>query len=123
MSAVGAAVEPEDESAQHCLEAALEGIAKATRFYDFENAWITGLQMVSASGGTDARDQVLVAAGRRLHALGPLQDDVARRRWLDQIAAEAQLRGDSQLSADLAAMTAAELREAFALAADDLAGC
>ena len=122
MSAAVAAVEPEDESAQRCLAAALEGIAKATRFYDFENAWITGLRMVSASGSTDARDQVLVAAGRRLHALGPLQDDVARRRWLDQIAAEAQLRGDRQLSADLAAMTAAELRETFVLAADDLAG-
>ncbi len=121
MSAAEAVVEPEDESAQRCLEAALEGIAKATRFYDFENAWITGLRMVSASGGTDARDQVLVAAGRRLHALGPLQDDAARRRWLDQIVAEAQLRGDSQLSADLAAMTAAELHEAFDLAAEDLA--
>ncbi len=120
MSAVEAAAEPEDESAQRCLEAALEGIAKATRFYDFENAWITGLRMVSASGGTDARDQVLVAAGRRLHALGRLQDDVARRRWLDQIAAEAQLRSDSQLSVELTAMTAAELRETFALAAGDL---
>ena len=121
MSAIEAAAEPQDESAQRGLEAALEGIARATGFYDFENAWITGLRMVSASDGAEARDRVLVAAGRRLHALGPLQDDVARRRWLDQIAHEAQLRGDSQLSADLAAMTAAELRETFALAADDLA--
>ena len=37
MSAVESAAEPEDESAQRCLEAALEGIAKATSFYDFEN--------------------------------------------------------------------------------------
>ena len=120
MSAIEAAVEPEDESTQRVLEAALGDIARATSFYDFEHAWIAGLRTASASDGTDGRDRVLAAAGRRLHALGPLQDDVARRRWLDQIADEVQLRGDGHLRTDLAALAAAELRETFALAADDM---
>ena len=120
MSAIEAAVEPEDESTQRGLEAALEDIARATSFYDFEHAWVAGLRTASASDGTDGRDRVLATAGRRLHALGPLQDDVARRRWLDHIADEVQLRGDGHLRTDLAALAAAELRETFALAADDM---
>ncbi|WP_420626346.1 hypothetical protein [Candidatus Poriferisodalis sp.] len=120
MNAIDAVVEPPDESAQRDLEAALEDIAKATSFYDFEDAWTSGLRMVPASDGNNARDRVLATAGRRLSSLGELQDDVARRGWLRHVADEVQLRGDDRLGADLKAVTAAELREAFARAADDL---
>ncbi|MCY4517706.1 MAG: hypothetical protein OXB99_10765 [Acidimicrobiaceae bacterium] len=120
MSAIDVVVEPSDDSARPGLGAALAGIARATTFYDFENAWITGLRMVSASDGADARDRVLAAAGERLSALGELQDDVARRSWLDQIAEEVRLRSDGELSNELERVAAAELREAFAHVVDDL---
>ncbi len=120
MSAIDIVVEPSDDSARPGLGAALAGIARATTFYDFENAWITGLRMVSASDGDDARDRVLAAAGERLSAFGELQDDVARRSWLDQIAEEVRLRSDGELSSELERVAAAELREAFAHVVDDL---
>ena len=102
------------------VERALEGITRAASFYDFENAWISGLRVASTSGRDDLRDQVLAAAGRRLGALGELQDDIARRSWLRHIAHEVQLRGGGRLDADLKSVTAVELREAFAGAAADL---
>lgn len=120
MNAFETIAESQDDPTQRGLEAALEGIAKAASFYEFENAWITGLRMVSASEGNDARDRVLEAAGRRLLALGPLQNDVARRGWLNQMAQEVSLRGEDQIGTDLAAVTAAELQEAFARASEDL---
>ena len=120
MSTIDAVVEPPDDSAHRGLRKALEDIATATSFYDFEDAWISGLRMVLASDGENARDRVLATAGRRLNSLGEFQDDVARRSWLRQIAEEVQLRGDDRLSADLEAVAAAELREAFARAAGDL---
>ena len=123
MSAIDAVVEPPDDSAHRGLREALEDIATATSFYDFEDAWISGLRMVPASDGEDARDRVLATAGRRLSSLGEFQDDVARRSWLHQIAEEVQLRGDNRLGADLEAVAAAELREAFARAAGDLPNC
>ena len=120
MSAIDIVVEPSDDSARPGLGAALAGIARATTFYDFENAWITGLRMVSASDGDDARDRVLAAAGERLSAFGELQDDVARRSWLDQIAEEVRLRGVGELSSELERVVAAELPEAFAHVVHDL---
>ena len=120
MSAIDIVVEPSDDSARPGLGAALAGIAGATSFYEFENAWITGLRMVSASDGDDARDRVLAAAGERLGAFGDLQDDVARQSWLDQIADEVRFRSDGELSSELARVATAELREAFARVVGDL---
>ncbi len=120
MSAIDIVVEPPDDSARSGLKAALAGIAQATTFYDFENAWITGLRMVTASDGDGARDRVLAAAGERLSAFGELQDDVARRSWLDQIAEEVRLRSGGELSSELERVAATELREAFARVVGDL---
>ena len=120
MSAIETSAGQPGDTAHGAVEAALERIARATRFYDFENAWITGLRMVSASDGDGARNSVLTAAGKRLSALGELKDDVARRSWLDQIAEEVRLRSDGELSSELERVAVAELREAFARAADDL---
>lgn len=121
MSVVDAVVECSDDSARPEVEAVLAGIAQATGFHDFENAWISGLRATSAPGGNSTRDRVLAAAGRRLRAIGELPDDVARRSWLEQIAEEARLRGDDALSSDLEKVAAVELREAFARVVGDLA--
>ncbi len=120
MSAIETSAGQPGDAAHGAVEAALERIARATRFYDFENAWITGLRMVSASDGDGARNSVLAAAGKRLSTLGEVKDDVARRSWLDQTAEEVRLRSDGELSSELERVAAAELREAFARAADDL---
>ena len=120
MNAIDAAVEPSDGSAHCDLETALKDIATATSFYDFEEAWTSGLRMVSASGGGDARDRILAAAGQRLRSFGELQDDVARRGWLRHFADEVRLRRDARLGCRLADIAAAELREAFAGANGDL---
>lgn len=120
MSDTEAVSETPSDSLSSDLERALERIARAASFYDFENAWISGLRVATYSGRDDLRDQVSAAAGRRLSTLGELPDDVARRNWLRHIAHEVQLRGDGRLSADLKSVTAVELREAFAGAADDL---
>ncbi|WP_419839390.1 hypothetical protein [Candidatus Poriferisodalis sp.] len=120
MSAIESSAGQPDDTAHGAVEAALERIARATRFYDFEDAWISGLRAVSTSGDNELRDRVLIAAGQRLHSLGELHDDAARRRWLEQIAAEVQLRGEEPLSAGLQTIATAELRETFARAADDL---
>ncbi len=119
MSAIETIASTPDDSARQRLEAALAGVAQATSFYDFENAWITGLRMVSASDGNDARDRVLVAAGERLHTFGELQDDVARRSWLEQVVEEVRLRS-GDLNSELEAVAAAELREAFVRVTSDL---
>ena len=120
MSAIEVSVGQPGETAHGEVNAALERIARATRFYDFEDAWISGLRAASTSGDNELRDRVLIAAGQRLHSLGELHDDAARRRWLEQIAAEVQLRGEEPLSAGLQTIATAELRETFARAADDL---
>ncbi len=120
MNAIDTVVETADNSACIEVEAALADIARATRFYDFEHAWISGLRTASDVSGNEQRERVLMAAGRRLHALGELPDDVARRNWLEQIAVEVELRGMGGLSADLGAMAAGELREAFARISGDL---
>ena len=121
MNAIDAAGEPPDGSAHCDVETALTDIAKATSFYDFEDAWTSGLRMVPASDSSDARDRILATAGQRLSSFGELRDDIARRGWLRHIAQEVQLRGDKRLGADLEAVAAAELREAFAGANGDLA--
>ncbi len=119
MSAIETVTDTSDNSARQVLEAAVAGVAQATSFYEFENAWITGLRMVSDSGGNDARDRVLAAAGARLHGFGELQDDVARRSWLEQVAEEVRLRS-GDLNSELETVAAAELREAFVRVASDL---
>lgn len=120
MNAIETVSESSGNSAQSALENALAGIAQATTFYDFEIAWISGRRMVLESDSDDACDLVLAAAGRRLRVLGELPNDVARRNWLEQIAAEVQLRGEKRLSADLRTVAAAELREAFVRVTDEL---
>ncbi|WP_420439786.1 hypothetical protein [Candidatus Poriferisodalis sp.] len=120
MSAIETSAGQPGNTPHGAVEAALERIARATRFYDFENAWILGLRAASTSDDNELRDRVLMAAGKRLSALGELKDDVARRRWLDQIADEVSLRSDGELSSELERVAVAELRKAFARAADDL---
>ena len=120
MSAIETSADQPGNTPHGAVEAALERIARATRFYDFENAWISGLRAASTSDDNELRDPVLMAAGKRLRALGELKEDVARRRWLDQIADEVSLRSDGELSSELERVAVAELREAFARAADDL---
>ena len=120
MSAIETSADQPGNTPHGAVEAALERIARATRFYDFENAWISGLRATSTSNDNELRDRVLMAAGKRLSALGELKDDVARRRWLDQIADEVSLRSDGELSSELERVAVAELRKAFARAADDL---
>ncbi|MDE0318932.1 MAG: hypothetical protein OXI97_03545 [Acidimicrobiaceae bacterium] len=78
------------------------------------------MRAAKAGEHSGARDQVLMAAGRRLHALGELPGDVARRCWLEQVAEGVLVYGDSELGSDLRAMIAAELREAFARIAGEL---
>lgn len=120
MSVIETVSESSGNSPQGALEAALDGIAQTTSFYDFEIAWITGLRTVSGSDGDDARNDVLAAAGERLCALGELQDDVARRGWLRHIAEAVRLRGDGWIGDDLEQVAATEAREAFARITGDL---
>lgn len=120
MSAIETVSESSGDPAQSGLETALESVVQATSFYDFENAWITGLRMVSGSDGDDARNRVLTAAGKRLCVIGELQDDVARRGWLRHIAETVRLRGDSWIGGDLERVAASEAREAFARVTGDL---
>ena len=120
MSVIDSLVDTSDETARPKLEAALAGIAQATSFYDFENAWITGLRMVTGSNGHEDGNRVLAAAGERLHVLGELQDDVARRGWLRHIAETVKFRGDDWIGGDLERVAAREAREAFARVIGDL---
>lgn len=119
MSSTNTVVESSDESARPEVETALADIAQATSFYDFEDAWVSGVRATSAFEGNDARDRVLAAAGQRLRSIGELPDDVARRSWLEHIAEEVRLRG-GDLGSELERVAAAELREAFARVLGDL---
>ena len=96
------------------VNSALERIAEATDFVEFEQAWIHGLRQLSASDGSDCRALLLAEAGRRLSVFDDIKYDIARRHWLDQVVAEVRLRGDSPLERGLAVVATKELREAFA---------
>ncbi|MDE0133301.1 MAG: hypothetical protein OXM54_00545 [Acidimicrobiaceae bacterium] len=120
MNVIDTVARPSDDASRAEVETAIAEIARATSFYVLENAWVTGLRAAKASKLSGARDQVLIAAGRRLHTLGELPDDVARRCWLEQVAEGVRVYGDSELGSDFRAMIAAELREAFARIAGEL---
>lgn len=114
---------PPGEPTQELVDSALDRITDATNFYEFEQAWIHGLRRLSlsASNGNDERALVLAEAGRRLKVFDEMTDDVARRSWLRQMVEEVRLHGDVLLGGELAAVTANELREAFARARPEIA--
>ncbi|MYL10627.1 MAG: hypothetical protein F4010_00410 [Cenarchaeum sp. SB0669_bin_11] len=86
---------------------------------ELERTWCEGLRCHRDHGD---RDRILAQAGARLGVFDEEASEPLRRSWLRQVAEEVRLRNDQPLSAPLATLATAELREAFALAADDLAG-
>ena len=96
---------------------ALARVAGATDEHELEAAWVSGLrgQRVPA-----ARDRILAAAGHRLGSFDEVIDDFLRHHWLADVVEEVRLRGDRALGEELATVMAAEVREAFARAGDDL---
>ena len=112
---------PSVEPAQEIVNSALERIAEAMDFYEFEQAWIEGLRGLPASNGGDMRETLLAEAGKRLGMFDEIADDMARRNWLRQVSEEVRLRGDAPLGGKLAAVAADELREAFARARPEIA--
>ena len=101
------------------IESVLERIGHAVDMSELERAWCEGLRCHQDHGN---RDRILAEAGARLGVFDEAVSEPLRRSWLRQVAEEVQLRNDQPLSAALATLATAELREAFALAADDLAG-
>lgn len=101
------------------IESVLERIRDAVDMPELERAWCEGLRCHRDHGD---RDRILAEAGARLGVFDEAASEHLRRSWLRQVAEEVQLRNDQPLSAPLATLVTAELREAFALAADDLAG-
>ncbi len=112
---------PSVDPTQETVNSALERIAEAMDFYEFEQAWIEGLRRLPASYGGDMREMLLAEAGKRLGMFDEIADDVARRSWLRQVVEEVRLRGDASLGGELAAVAADELREAFARARPEIA--
>ena len=109
------ASKPPPELTQEIVNSVLERIAGATEFFEFEQAWIDGLRILSASNAGEARSLILAEAGGRLKMFDEIPDDLARRGWLRQVVEEVRLRGDGSLG-ELAAVATNELREAFARA-------
>ena len=107
------APKPPAQPKQATVNSALERITEATEFFEFEQAWIDGLRILSASGAGEARALLLAEAGRRLKMFDEIPDDLARRGWLRQVVEEVRLRGDGSLGG-LAVVATNELREAFA---------
>ena len=112
---------PSAEPTQEIVDSALQRIAEATDYYEFEQAWIEGLRRLSASNAGDMRVLLLAEAGRRLNVFDEMADDAARRSWLRQVVEEERLRGNASLGGELAAVAANELREAFARARPEIA--
>jgi len=113
------------------VDSALARVAGATDEHELEAAWVAGLRGRREPAD---RDRILAAAGRRMHAfdevvddrlrrhwLDDVVDDRLRRHWLDDVVHDLQGRSGEPLGEDLAAVMAAEIREAFARAGDDLA--
>ncbi len=109
------ASKPPPELTQEIVNSVLERIAGATEFFEFEQAWIDGLRILSASNAGEARSLILAEAGGRLKMFDEIPDDLARRGWLRQVVEEIRLRGNGTLGG-LAAVATNELREAFARA-------
>ena len=107
------ASKPPPELTQEIVNSVLERIAGATEFFEFEQAWIDGLRILSASNAGEARSLILAEAGGRLKMFDEIPDDLARRGWLRQVVEEVRLRGDGSLG-ELAVVATNELREAFA---------
>lgn len=112
--------DPSAESTQEIIDSALERIADATDFYEFEQAWIEGLRRLSTPNCGDMRTHLLAEAGRRLSVFDDVADDVARRNWLRQLVEEVRLRGDASLEGELASVATNEFREAFARARTEI---
>ncbi len=115
-----APLNPSGEPTQKIVDSALQRIADATSFYEFEQSWIEGLRCLSTANG-GARALLLAEAGKRLSVFDEVADDAARRPWLRQVVEEVRLRGDASLGGGLAAVAANELREAFARARSEIA--
>ena len=101
------------------IDSVLERIGRAVDVSELERAWCEGLR---CHRDHDDRDRILAEAGARLGVFDEAASEPLRRSWLRQVAEEVRLRDDQPLSEPLAVLVTAELREAFALAADDLAG-
>ena len=114
------APKPPAQPKQAIVNSALERITGATEFFEFEQAWIHGLRILSATGAEEARALLLAEAGGRLKMFDEIPDDLARRGWLRQVVEEIRLRGNGTLGG-LAAVATNELREAFARAAPAIA--
>ena len=114
------APKPPAQPKQAIVNSALERITEATEFFEFEQAWIDGLRILSASGAGEARALLLAEAGGRLKMFDEIPDDLARRGWLRQVVEEIRLRGNGTLGG-LAAVATNELREAFARAGPAIA--
>lgn len=116
-----AAPNPSVESTRERVSSALERMADATDYYEFEQAWVEGLRGLPVSNGDDPRAEILAEAGRRLSLFDELANDIARRSWLRHVVEEVRLRGDASLGGGLAGVAVDELREAFARARPDIA--
>ena len=108
-----------ESSAAQSIESPLVRIGRAVDPQELERAWCEGLRCHRDRAD---RDRILAEAGARFGVFDNAASEPLRRNWLRQVAEEVRLSGNQPLSEPLAAVVTTELREAFALAADDLAG-
>ena len=101
------------------IDSVLERIGRAVDMPELEKAWCEGLRCHRDRGD---RNRILAEAGARLGVFDEAASEPLRRSWLRQVAEEVRLRDDPPLDGTLTTLATAELREAFALAASDLAG-
>ncbi len=99
------------------VESILEHVGRVVDEHDFERIWAQGLVQFQSPND---REQILVAAGRRLCVFDDAPRDALRRSWLRRVADEVRSRGDSALGGNLAPLVSVEMREAFAYAEGDL---
>ena len=107
-----------DSAHAHTVDSALSRIIDAADEHELEAEWVAGLRDLRDPSD---RDRILAAAGRRIHVFGDVVDDRLRHRWLDDVVHDLQGRAGEPLGEELSVITAAEIKEAFARAADDLA--
>lgn len=100
------------------FEPVLERIRRAADMHELERAWCEGLR---CHRRRSHREGILTEAAAQISAFGD-EVEPLRLNWLRQVAEEAWLMGDRPLGEPLAAVAAAEMREAFAVAGEDLAG-
>lgn len=99
------------------VDSILEHVGRVVDEHDFERIWAQGLVQFRSPND---REQILVAAGRRLRVFDDVPRDALRRSWLRRVADEVRPRGDSALGGNLAPLVSVEMREAFAHAKGDL---